>query len=108
MNSVIPEQPMPRHLVEACELLSAAERYEGDLGNPADIRAGGAAGDALAVLLDVVPRYEPFREDREPQPLAELESRIRDVLARAGGDAASVEERLRIARAGHELNEFGS
>lgn len=95
----IREQPIPR-LDEACEWLSAAERYEGEPTDEGDIRAGLAASEALTTLMDVSPPYPLLREIYQPVRLAEALPSVLAALDRAAHEpSVGVGERLRIARA---------
>jgi hypothetical protein len=98
MSIEIPTQPIPDEIAEACAWLSAAERYT---GGPLEVRLLERldAGDALNILLDVLPPYPPIDTTRPPLPLAEAApavARALESVIEAGGPA---EQTLRAARA---------
>jgi hypothetical protein len=96
---VIAEQPMPACLAEACGWLLAAEGNV-DTGIASDdVVSAVVAGDALDVLLEVHPRYPPIRQPVRRVSLSLAIANARAALECAGGEATTVEECLRVARA---------
>jgi hypothetical protein len=107
VNTVaIPEQPMPARIAEACGWLQAAESSVGDVINTNSVLSALVAGDALDVLLEVMPAYRPI-----PQPIRQVSTGLaiasaRAALERAGTEARTVDERLRVARAERLLRDY--
>jgi hypothetical protein len=100
MNTmVIAEQPIPAHIAEACEWLLAAEGTVGNGVASDDVVSAVVAGDALDVLLEVHPPYAPIRQPVRQVSLSLAIANARAALECAGGEATTVEERLRVARA---------
>jgi hypothetical protein len=98
-TTVIAEQPMPACLAEACGWLLAAEGNVGTGVDSDDVVSAVVAGDALDVLLEVHPRYPPIRQPVRQVSLSLAIAKARAALDCPGGEATTVEERLRIARA---------
>jgi len=90
-------QPAPIHIQVAGYALACV--LDGDL----DVDARLTLTEALRILTDVHPAYEPITEPVEPMPLAEGLARTR--LALAGVIAASTDigDLLRAARAAQVL-----
>jgi len=104
MDSIVmAEQPMPAFLAEACGWLLAAEGNVGKSHDSDDIVSAIDAGDALDVLLDVHPTYPPMRQPVRQVAVSAAIAKARAALERAAGEARTVEERLRIARALYAL-----
>jgi hypothetical protein len=100
---VMAEQPMPAFLAEACGWLLAAEGNVGKSLDSDDIVSAIDAGDALDVLLDVRPPYSPVRQPVRQVAVSVAIAKARAALERAAGEATTVEQRLRIARAVYVL-----
>jgi len=96
---MIAEQPMPAYIAEVCEWLLAAEGNVGNGVESNDVLSAIVAGDALDVLLEVHPPYPPIRQPVRQVSLSLAIAKARAALECAGGEATTVEERLRIARA---------
>ena len=100
MNTVaIPDQAMPARIAEACGWLLAAESSVDDVIDANSVLSALVAGDALDVLLEVTPAYRPI-----PQPIRQVSPGLAianawAALERAGTEARTVDERLRVARA---------
>jgi len=99
----IPEQPIRAHIAEACEWLQAAESSVIDANS---VLAALVAGDALDVLLEVIPAYPPIPQAIRRVSLSLAIANARAALERAGSEARTVEERLRVARAVRLLGDY--
>jgi hypothetical protein len=102
-SMVMAEQPMPALVAEACGWLLAAEGNIGKSLDSDDIVSAIDAGDALDVLLDVHPTYPPMRQPVRQVTVSVAIANARAALERAAGEATTVEQRLRIARAAYVL-----
>jgi hypothetical protein len=97
---------MPAHIAEACEWLQGTESSAGEVTDANSVQSALVAGDALDVLLEVIPAYPPI-----PQPTRRVSpwlaiANARAALERAGIEATTVEERLRVARAVRLLGDY--
>ncbi|GAB3250370.1 hypothetical protein [Kineosporia babensis] len=92
MNDVTPDQPAPKHLLQARSALEAVL-----LNDDLDIYSFAVISDALAQLVELHPLQAPSSD--EPAPLALLPGveRAAEALAAAAEDAESPREQIRIA-----------